>query len=97
MYKFLSIHFEQHIDNAQLLKINKSHVLQKRIQVFLITTRDFFSNCNEITTCTSTDKWPKQILVDLSFFCGSEVYIFYVLRKALYVEVCTGILLLVGW
>ena len=28
-------------------------------------------------------------------FRGSEVYIIYVLRKALYVEGCTGILLLV--
>ena len=68
MHKFLSIHFEQHIDNAQLLQMNKSHVLQKRIQVFLITTWNFFSNCNKITTCTSTDKWLKQLLVDLSFF-----------------------------
>ena len=64
MHKFLSIHFEQHIDNAQLLKINKSHVLQ--IKEFLVVISPV--NCNKITTCTSTDKWLKQLLVDLSFF-----------------------------
>ena len=71
MYKFLSIHFEQHINNAQLLKINKSHVLLKRIQVFFYYYIEmFFANCNKMTTCTSKDKWLKQLLVYRDFFRG---------------------------
>ena len=70
MYKFLSIQFEQHIDNAQLLKINKSHVLLKGIQFFLITTWKFFANCNRMTTCTSKDKWLKQLLDHRNLFRG---------------------------
>ena len=60
MYKFLSIHFKQHINNAQLLKINKSR----------FTKEMFFANCNKMTTCTSKDKWLKQLLVYRDFFRG---------------------------
>ena len=92
MHTFLSIHFVQHINNDQLLKINKSHVLQKRIQVFLITTW----NCDKITTCTSTDKWLKQILVHLSFFSWFRSVYYLCIEKGTCIEKGIGILLLVG-
>ena len=46
-----------------------NHMFYKsKFKFFSLLHGIFFSNCNKITTCTSTDKWIKQLLVDLSFF-----------------------------